>query len=152
MLRAKDNGLFCNAEMVEGEQFIWGLRNDEMNEFRMFCFCCPCCCLAMKGVRYAAESAKERYSSCGYTTTVNHDKCAGCHSCAKASPQQAISYREDGKCVIDQDKCMGCGWCKLECKTGALNTQQTFPMRNNVNEYFIKEHRIDDGITEAKYK
>ena len=46
-------------------------------------------------------------------------------------------YREDGKCVINQDKCMGCGWCKLECKSGALRTQQTFPMRSSVNEYFL---------------
>lgn len=148
VLRAKEDGLFCNAEMVEGEQFIWGLNNNEMNEFRMFCFCCPCCCLAMKVVRYAGETAKERYSSCGYTSTVNHDKCIGCHQCAPACPKQAISYREDGKCRIDQDKCVGCGWCRLECKSDAIRTQQTFPMRSSINEYFLKEHRIDDGITE----
>ncbi len=148
--RAKKAGLVANAELQEMEQLIWGLRNDEMNEFRMLCFCCPCCCTAFKVVQAGSQRVKDRYSSCGYTTTVDHDKCVGCHKCQSVCPKQAISYREDGKCVIDQDNCFGCGFCKEECAVGALTLQQTFPMRENVDEYFMKEHRIDDGFTYNK--
>lgn len=145
--RAKKAGLAAHAEMQEMEQMIWGLRNDEMNEFRMVCFCCPCCYTAFKTAKAGSQRVKDRFTSCGYTTTVDHDKCVGCHKCQSVCPKQAISYREDGKCVIDQDNCFGCGFCKEECAVGALVLQQTFPMRKNVDEHFMKEHRIDDGFT-----
>jgi len=150
ILKAKDAGLFCNAEFVEGEQFVWGLKNAEMNEFKMFCFCCTCCCLAMRMIRNAQEKeVKKRYQSCGYTAVADHSKCIGCHKCQEASkcPVNAISYREDGKCRIDQDMCLGCGFCTYVCEAGALSVKQTFPMRDNVNDYFLKEIRIDDEIS-----
>lgn len=150
ILKAKAEGLFCNAEMVEGEQYIWGLDNDQMNEFRMFCFCCPCCCLAMKVVKNSSPETKERMHSCGFTATTDHDKCIGCRKCAPICPEEAITYREDGKSVIDQDTCVGCGWCKMECEAKAIRILQNYPMRNSVNEYFLKEARIDDGVTKEK--
>lgn len=146
VLRAKECGLLGNSEFVEGEQVVWGLKNSQMNEFRMICFCCPCCCLAMKVIKGGTPEIKARHVSCGYTTVVNHTKCVGCHKCAPACPQQAITYREDGKAVINQETCMGCGWCGLECENGALQIKQTFPVRKSLNEYFLKEARIDDGL------
>ena len=145
--KAADSGLVANAEMVEGEQILWGLKNSQMNEFRMICFCCQCCCLAFNVVKNGDIEIKKRYSSCGYTSTIDHTKCVGCHSCANVCPQQCITYREeDQKAVIDQEMCMGCGLCKRKCKSGAIRTLQTMPMRKSVNEYFIKEARIDDGL------
>ena len=150
VLKAKEHGLLANSEFVEAEQFIWGLKNSDMNQFRMICFCCPCCCLIMKAVKSGNAQVRERNVSCGYTSTINHSKCVGCHSCAKACPQQAITYREDGKAVINQEVCMGCGWCSLECENGAIRIQQTFPVRKSLNEYFLKEARIDDGLPHDK--
>ena len=150
ILKAKDAGLFCNVEMVEGEQFVWGLKNDEMNEFKMMCFCCTCCCLAMRMVKGAGDrEVKRRYQSCGYTAVVDHSKCVGCQKCLKASkcPMNCITYREDGKCRIDQEMCLGCGFCTYVCDSGALSVKQTFPMRETFNDYFIEELRIDDIIT-----
>ena len=148
ILRAKEAGLFCCAEMVEGEQYIWGLDNDQMNEYRMFCFCCPCCCLAMKVIRNSDSVIKERMHGCGFTATTDHDKCVGCRKCATACPKEAITFREDGKSVINQDTCVGCAWCKQECGTGAIRILQNYPLRRSVNEYFLKEGRIDDGVSE----
>ncbi|MEL7563321.1 MAG: 4Fe-4S binding protein [Dehalobacterium sp.] len=148
--QAMKHGLFANAEFVQIEQFLWGLRNDQMNEFRMICFCDNRYCLAMRVVRNGNKEIKARFTSCGYTSVIDHDKCVGCKSCASACPQKAISYREDGKSVINQDNCMGCGFCRLECRRGAISTKQTMPLRASVNEYFLKEARIDDGLPHKK--
>ena len=150
VLRAKEAGLMGCSEYVQGEQIVWGIKNSDMHEFRMFCFCCSCCCLILKILKGGAPEEKARYVSCGYTSTINHSKCAGCKSCAPVCPQRAISYREDGKAVVDQECCMGCGWCSLECKNGAISLKQTFPIRKTLNEYFLKEARIDDLLPHDK--
>jgi len=144
ILWARKEGLMGCAEFVQGEQLVWGLKNTTMHEFRMFCFCCSCCCLALKVLKGGNEETRARYVSCGYTSTINHLKCVGCHSCATVCPQGAISYRKDIKAVVNQETCMGCGWCTLECKNDAICVKQTFPMRKTLNEYFLKEARIDD--------
>ncbi|MCC8152206.1 MAG: 4Fe-4S binding protein [Lachnospiraceae bacterium] len=149
--RAKSLGLAANADMVEIEQLIWGLRNDEMNDLRMICFCCPCCCIMYNISRNGSDDLRrKRFTSCGFTTTVNHDKCVGCHKCQSICPKHAITYREDGKCVIDQDSCFGCGFCKSEYEYGALTVKQTFPMRDSLNDYFVDVLRIDDGRPHSK--
>lgn len=142
--RAAEMGLMGAADFVEGEQYIWGVKNNEMHEYRMFCFCCECCCLAMKVLKNSTKDISMRCAPVGWTATVNHDECIGCGACAPKCPQHCIEYREDGKCVIDQDKCMGCGFCKLVCQQDAIRVQQTMPMRANLNEYYLAEARIDD--------
>lgn len=150
VLKAKELGLFAASEFLQGEQYIWGIPNSEMNEFRMICFCCPCCCLMMKILKAGTLEEKKRYVSCGYTSTVNHNKCVGCQKCAQVCPQKAITYRKDRKAVINQDKCMGCGYCKMECASNAISLKQTYPLRTSVNEYFLKEARIDDEYIHKK--
>ena len=140
--RAADLGLMGAADFVEGEQYIWGVKNSEMHEYRMFCLCCECCCLAMKVLKNSTKDISMRCAPVGWTATVNHDLCIGCGACEPKCPQHCIEYREDGKCV-------GCGFCKLECKQEAIKIQQTMPMRANLNEYFLSEARIDDKRTHA---
>lgn len=146
VLRAKECGLLGNSEFMQGEQPVWGLKNSQMHEFRMICLCCPCCCFNMKVLKGGTPDNRARHVSCGYTSTINHTKCVGCQKCAPACPQQAITYREDGKAVVNQEVCMGCGWCALECENDAIHIKQTFPMRKSLNEYFLKEARVDDGL------
>jgi len=144
VLKAAEMGLMGAADFVEGEQYIWNMKNDEMHEYRMFCFCCECCCLAMKVLKNSTKDISMRCAPVGWTATVNHDACVGCGACASKCPQHCIEYREDGKCVIDQDKCVGCGFCKLACENDAVRIRQTMPMRANLNEYYLAEGRIDD--------
>ena len=145
IMKAAELGLMGASDFVEGEQFIWGVKNSEMNEYRMFCFCCDCCCLAMDVLKNSSRDLSDRYAPVGWTATVNHGTCAGCRSCEPRCPQHCISYREDGTCTIDQDRCLGCGFCKLACEHGAIKIRQTMPMRASLNEYFLAEARIDDG-------
>lgn len=143
--KAAEMGLMGAADFVEGEQFIWGVRNDEMNEYRMICLCCECCCLAMKCLKNSTKDISKRYAPVGWTATVNHEACIGCQACEPKCPQHCITYREDGTCVIDQDQCLGCGFCKLACEHDAIKIQQTMPMRESLNDYYLAEGRIDDG-------
>ncbi|WP_295626730.1 DUF362 domain-containing protein [uncultured Intestinimonas sp.] len=49
--------------------------------------------------------------------------CVGCRQCAKQCAQDAISYGEDKKAVIDPDKCVGCGRCIGACNFDAIRTR-----------------------------
>lgn len=75
---------------------------------------------------------------------MNHDTCIGCKNCEPRCPQHCITYREDGKCVVDQELCLGCGFCKIDCPSGALSIRQTMPAREKLNDYYFAENRIDD--------
>lgn len=150
VLKAADMGLMGSFDYIEGEQFIWGVQQDEMNEYRMICFCCDCCCLAMNIIKGSQTDMADRCSPVGWTTVVNHDKCVGCGKCASRCPNKAITYREDGKRITNQDRCLGCGFCKLDCKFDAISIKQTQPMRESINEYHINEARIDDGREHTK--
>lgn len=54
---------------------------------------------------------------------VRAKRCVGCRQCAKQCAQDAISYGEDKKAVIDQDKCVGCGRCIGACNFDAIRTR-----------------------------
>ena len=54
---------------------------------------------------------------------VRAKRCVGCRQCAKQCAQDAISYGEDKKAVIDPDKCVGCGRCIGACNFDAIRTR-----------------------------
>lgn len=149
--RAAENGLVCMSLWVQVEQFVWGLRNDEMSDFVEICFCCPCCCTALRLQKETTPEVRERFTASGWTATVNHDKCIGCKKCVTAGdaycPQDAIQFRgSDGKMVVNQEKCIGCGYCKERCPTGAIKIRQTMPMRENLHEYALVEKALDLAV------
>ena len=43
--------------------------------------------------------------------------------CRKACPANAISYDENGLCVIDDEKCIHCGHCIHNCPFGAIGSK-----------------------------
>ncbi len=147
--RAAELGLMGAADFVEGEQFIWGTKNSDMNECRMICFCCECCCVAMNMLKISRRDVNGRFTPVGWTATVDHNKCTGCRACEKRCPRKCISFGPDGLRITDQNACLGCGFCKLACRFDAVSIRQTMPMRENLNEYFINEARIDDGRVHA---
>ena len=51
---------------------------------------------------------------------VSKSRCVGCRVCARHCGQDAISYGEDRKAVIDYDKCVGCGRCIGACNFDAI--------------------------------
>lgn len=135
-------GLFAQAMFIEIEQLIWGLTNDEMDGFFEICFCCPCCCVAQNVLRFGNERVKSRWNPSGWTMVADQSKCIGCGKCVTRCASSAIRIK-DGKVQINQELCTGCGICKTMCPTGdVLKLKQTMPMRASIDEYFVKEGRL----------
>lgn len=51
---------------------------------------------------------------------LNPHKCIGCGYCAKACPEGAISFGEDGKALVDRSRCSMCFRCTEECYANAF--------------------------------
>lgn len=139
-------GLMGQAVWIEVEQMLWGVRNDLMDHFMEICFCCPCCCIAMRLARNATAAERHRFHPAGWTAVPDRTKCIGCKKCGEeynGCPVEAISFDEDGKVQINQEACVGCGICKARCKVDAIKIKQTMPMRGTIQEYFLKDYNLD---------
>ena len=139
-------GLMGQAVWIEVEQAIWGVRNDLMDHFLEICFCCPCCCIAMRLARNGTENERYRFHPSGWTAVPDRTKCIGCGKCVQGHngcPVEAISFGPDGKVQINQESCVGCGVCKERCPVDAIKIKQTMPMRADLQEYFRKDYGLD---------
>ena len=144
--QAAEAGLVAQAVWIEVEQMLWGVPNDLMDHFLEICFCCPCCCIAMRLARNATEKERHRFHPSGWTAVPDRTKCVGCGKCAvghNGCPVEAISFGADGKVIINQESCVGCGVCKARCKFDAISLKQTMPMRSGLQEYFKKDYSLD---------
>lgn len=146
---AAKHGLVGQAVWIEVEQLLWGARNDEMDQFLEICFCCPCCCIAMRLARNATPKERHRFQPAGWTAVADRTKCTGCGLCIEGEhgcPVEAISIGEDGKVVIDQEICVGCGICKTRCTEDVIKIKQTMPMRGDIKEYFKESYNLDLNV------
>ena len=151
---AARHGLMGQAVWIEVEQILWGVRNDEMDRFLEICFCCPCCCIAMRLARNATPAERHRFHPSGWTAVPDRTKCIGCGACNEGPhgcPVEAISYDHGGKVVIDQELCVGCGICKSRCEVGVIQIKQTMPMRKDLHEYFLKDYNLDIKVWEDSH-
>jgi len=143
---AASHGLMGQALWVEVEQLLWGIRNDQMDQFMEICFCCPCCCIAMRLARNATSAERHRFHPAGWTAVPDRTKCIGCGNCISGPhgcPMEAISFGEDGKVVINQELCVGCGICKSRCPQDVIHIKQTMPMRKDLHTYFKEDYNLD---------
>lgn len=143
---AAEHGLMGQAVWVEVEQLLWGIRNDQMDQFLEICFCCPCCCIAVRLARNATEKERHRFHPAGWTAVPDLTKCTGCKQCVSGKhgcPVEAISFGEDGKVIINQEHCVGCGICKSKCHLDVIKIKQTMPMRRDLQEYYQKDYNMD---------
>ena len=143
--KAAELGLMSQAVWIEFEQPLWGVPNDQMDNFLEVCFCCPCCCVAMQLSKNLTEKERIRFHPSGWTAVADRTKCVGCGLCTSGEhtcPAEAISIGTDGKVVINQETCIGCGLCKTKCKIGAISIKQTMPMREDIGEYFDEEFNV----------
>lgn len=143
--RAKELGLVAQAVWIEVEQLLWGVRNDNMDKFLEVCFCCPCCCIAMRLAGKLQPEDRIRFHPSGWTAVPDRTKCVGCGKCAEEGvcPVEAVSIAEDGKVAIDQEICIGCGECLKRCKLDVLKIKQTMPMRSSLRDYYKEEYNLD---------
>ena len=97
---AARHGLMGQAVWIEVEQMLWGVRNDEMDRFLEICFCCPCCCIAMRLARNATPAERHRFHPSGWTAVPDRTKCIGCGACSEGPhgcPVEAIFLRQRGQ-------------------------------------------------------
>lgn len=148
--KAAAHGLMAQALWIEVEQLLWGIRNDHMDQFLEICFCCPCCCIALKLARNAVTEDRSRiFHPAGWTAVADQTKCVGCKKCVtepNGCPMEAISFDDHGKVQINQEICVGCGICKTRCHLDAITIKQTMPMRKNLPEYFRKEYGLHTKV------
>ncbi|MBQ2697868.1 MAG: 4Fe-4S binding protein [Clostridia bacterium] len=150
-------GLMGQAVWIEVEQMLWGVRNDLMDDFVEICFCCPCCCIAMRLARNATAAERHRFHPAGWTAVPDRTKCTGCRACVtgpNGCPVEAITFGEDGRVQIDQEACVGCGICRARCGFDVIKIKQTMPMRRHLHEYFLKDYSLDRkawGVSKEDY-
>ena len=153
---AAAHGLMAQALWIEVEQLLWGIRNDHMDKFLEICFCCPCCCIALKLARNAtAEDRPKIFHPAGWTAVADQTRCIRCKKCVdgpNGCPMEAITFDENGKVQIDQDICVGCGICKTKCPMDVIKIKQTMPMRDTLPEYFKKEYGLDTKVWDQEWE
>ncbi|HVJ04915.1 MAG TPA: 4Fe-4S binding protein [Candidatus Saccharimonadales bacterium] len=135
--RGASLGLIGHAMWVEVEQYIWGFQNEKMENFLEFCFCCDCCCNALKVCKNGTRDVQRRFKTSGWQASTG-DSCQGCGTCVDICPQNAISLR-NGKAFRSMD-CFGCGLCCDACPTNSVTIMLKSPMKPTVEDYFEGLH------------
>lgn len=132
--RAASLGLAGHAFWVEAEEYVWGVPDQNMQNFFEICFCCPCCCAAFRFEQRAHGHTKTiLHHSAGWTCKVGN-ACTNCAECVKACPRLLIRKGADSA-MIDA-ACSGCGLCVSACPNGALHLEQKESMKENLTDYF----------------
>ena len=132
--KGAEYGLVCQCIWVEAEEFVWGVDSDKLHHFLEICFCCPCCCVALKNYRKVDRDIQDRFRSVGWKARAVQ-RCSGCGLCASGCPKQAIRIQQDT--VLISEDCIGCGLCAARCPENAVDIVQIVPMKNSINDYFF---------------
>lgn len=110
-------GLVMHIGKVDPDPYMLGLR--DRKRFLTLCFCCPCCCVAMKDFLYFAPEIRARTHRLEGLEMRVSDDCNGCRKCVNACYASAI--RMEGKRAVITDGCKGCGLCVAKCPAQAIS-------------------------------
>lgn len=114
---AVEAGLVMHIGKVDPDPYMLGLR--DRKHFLTLCFCCPCCCVAMKDFSYFAPEIRARTHRLEGLEVSVSDECNGCTKCEKACYAGAVEMR-DGRAFVT-DGCKGCGLCVERCPKDAIS-------------------------------
>ncbi len=138
--RAKEAGLSPTAYFVEVEEYVWGFRDADMPNFLEICFCCPCCCSAVRfEARAGGELKRILHQGSGWQCVVDDARCVGCGACERACPHERISVDESGHARVHRE-CAGCGQCLKVCPKDALSVRHTGRTEPHIEDYFAHLH------------
>jgi UDP-glucose 4-epimerase len=123
----------------------------DTGRFLSGCFCCECCCIAVKTSQYVDRSSMTGDSpgeKKGWKIKVDLEKCDGCSTCVETCPFK-LRYMEDGKSSVDNSYCAGCGRCVKVCPNGAISIEVEDP--EYLEKYIAKVESIVD-VTDQTIK
>jgi ferredoxin len=114
---AIDNGLIPQIGKVDPDPIMLGVKDTK--HFLTLCFCCTCCCIAMRNMPRWSPEVKERIHKLDGLSIEVNDECNGCGLCVDACFASAITL-SDKRAVIGEG-CKGCGLCASACKRSAID-------------------------------
>lgn len=90
------------------------------------CSCCPCCCVALRGITQLNKPDAVAHSN--YFASIGRKVCDGCKDlpspiCVDRCPVNAISLKK-GKAVSNVETCIGCGICAYFCPLDAITLKK----------------------------
>lgn len=118
MDRCIESGLIPQIGRVDADPFMLGVKPENWGHFLTLCFCCPCCCVAMRSWQTWSPKVKERMHGLdGLSIEITED-CSGCGNCVEHCFTKAITI-DDNRARINSD-CKGCGLCVDVCPQNAI--------------------------------
>jgi len=123
----------------------------DTGKFLSGCFCCECCCIAVKTSQYASVSSMTGDSpgeKKGWKIKVDPELCDGCSTCVDTCSFK-LRYIEEGKSSVDNSYCAGCGRCVKVCPNGAISIEVEDP--EYLEKYLAKIESIVD-VTDQTIK
>lgn len=115
-------GLIPQIGRVDADPFMLGIKPEKWERFITLCFCCPCCCIAMRNVNNFSPKIKNLMHGLEGLRIEVTENCNGCGKCASKCFTEAISL-VDSRAVIDKDSCKGCGICASICPQKAIEIE-----------------------------
>jgi UDP-glucose 4-epimerase len=116
MDRCIESGLIPQIGRVDVDPLMLGVGN--WDHFLTLCFCCPCCCVAMRDWQRWSPVVKDRMHGLEGLRIEVTDECNGCGKCVKKCFTEAIVVED--KLARITDDCKGCGICAEVCPKDAI--------------------------------
>ena len=132
--KAEDLKLVPLAGYAPIEHKFFGLPPELGTRFLEICFCCTCCCLALRNARYFSPKSRRNFVNVGFVAKAL-PTCKGCFDCVPACPTEAIRVK-GAKVWVREDLCIGCGVCQNTCPDKMIRLVQVSPARGGLLDYF----------------
>jgi len=140
--KAKEHGLVVFAAHAKIEEQMMGIPKELYHNFIELCFCCPCCCLAMKNLKYyTPDIHQHNFINVGFVAKALPE-CKGCNQCVSICPAGAIQVNGN-KVWVKEDICIGCGVCQNVCKHEAIQLVQIGKSKGDLLDYFDGRLELD---------